>query len=316
MQKGLSVVIPVFNSSAILEDLVSRLEPVLKAVAEEYELILVNDGSQDGSWDSIQSLAGKHLWIFGINLMRNYGQHNALLCGIRAARHECIVTMDDDLQHPPEEIPNLLDKLAEGYDVVYGTPLVEPHGIWRDLASRITKFSMQVSMGITIARQVSAFRVFRTSVRQAFEQFQSSYVSLDVLLTWGTTRFSAIPVRHESRRMGQSNYSFTKLVTHAVNMITGFSTLPLRIASLIGILFTLLGFVILIYVIQQYFANGNIVPGFPFLASMIALFSGTQLFILGVIGEYLARSFLQTMKYPSYAVRAVTSKVTDAKRLN
>src|SRR5262245_20682780 len=131
---GISVIVPVYNSEKSLPLLAERLQPVLAPYAPRMELLMVNDGSRDGSWQVVQDLAARHRWIRGINLMRNYGQHNALLCGIRSARYEVIVTMDDDLQNPPEEIPKLLNKLAEGYDVVYGTPNVEQHGLWRDLA--------------------------------------------------------------------------------------------------------------------------------------------------------------------------------------
>jgi glycosyltransferase involved in cell wall biosynthesis len=131
---SLSVVVPVYKSEAILPDLVQRLSQALPSLSEKYELILVNDCSPDRSWDVICNLARQYSWIHPINLMRNYGQHNALLCGIRAVRYGVIVTMDDDLQHPPEEIPKLLEALAGGYDVVYGTPEQEQHGLGRDFA--------------------------------------------------------------------------------------------------------------------------------------------------------------------------------------
>ena len=165
----------------------------------------------------------------------------------------------------------------------------EQHGFLRDQSSRITKLALQSAMGAETARNVSAFRVFRTRLRDAFETYRGPYVSIDVLLTWGTTKFSHIPVRHEPRAMGTSNYTVRKLVTHAFNMMTGFSTLPLQIASVIGFLFTLFGFLILLYVLISYLTNGAVVPGFAFLASIIAIFSGAQLFALGIIGEYLAR---------------------------
>lgn len=302
-EKSLSVVIPVFNSQQILPELLGRLQPVLDAVADSYEVILVNDGSRDDSWSVICELAGQCPFVRGLNLMRNYGQHNALLCGIRAATHEVIVTMDDDLQHPPEEIPKLLDKLAEGYDVVYGTPQQEQHGLWRDLASRVTKLALQGAMGVETARHVSAFRAFRTQVREAFAGYQSTFVVIDVLLTWGTTRFAALPVRHDPRLVGVSHYTLRKLVTHALNMITGFSIWPLQLASLIGFGFTLFGLGVLFYVIGRYLMLGGSVPGFPFLASIIAIFSGAQLFALGIIGEYLARMHFRSMGRPPGVVR-------------
>jgi glycosyltransferase involved in cell wall biosynthesis len=303
---GLSVVVPVYRSQAILPELVRRLEGALPAIASTYELVLVNDSSPDASWDVICQLAQRYPWIQGINLMRNYGQHNALLCGIRAARHGVIVTMDDDLQHPPEEIPKLLAVLAEGYDVVYGTPEREQHGLGRDLASLVTKVALQSVMGADIARQVCAFRAFRSEVAAAFDHYAGSFVSIDVLLTWGTNRFAAIPVRHDPRKQGTSGYTFRQLFTHAVNMMTGFTTLPLQFASLVGLVFTLFGVGVLFYVVGRYFVHGGSVPGFPFLASIIALFSGAQLFALGIIGEYLARMHFRSMQKPPYVARVNT----------
>src|SRR6478752_1656691 len=149
---SLSVVVPVYNSEASLRPLVARLSPVLSALTPEHELILVNDGSRDGSWNVIQDLARERTWIRGIDMLRNYGQHNAILCGIRAARHAVIVTMDDDLQHPPEEIEKLIAALDRDFDVVYGTPHKERHGLLRDLASQMTKLALQKSMGADTAR--------------------------------------------------------------------------------------------------------------------------------------------------------------------
>ncbi|MCB0200192.1 MAG: glycosyltransferase family 2 protein [Anaerolineae bacterium] len=302
---SISIVVPVFNSEGTLSELVSRLKAVLPEVASEWEIILVNDGSRDQSWQSIEALIASNLTVRGINLMRNYGQHNALLAGIRAAQHEIIVTLDDDLQNPPEEIPCLLDKLAEGYDVVYGAPQQEQHGFFRDLASRVTKIALQGAMGAETARYVSAFRAFRTQVRDGFSRYQGPYVSIDVLLTWGTSRFTAIRVRHEPRHVGVSNYTFGKLMTHSLNMMTGFSTIPLQLASWIGFGFTAFGLIVLVYVIGRYLIQGGSVPGFPFLASIVAVFSGAQLFALGIIGEYLARIHFRMMDRPAYVVRTV-----------
>jgi undecaprenyl-phosphate 4-deoxy-4-formamido-L-arabinose transferase len=303
-RSSLSIVIPVFNSQASLEELCSRLSRVLPELSGQFELILVNDGSRDNSWTAIENLLSRYQWIRGLNLMRNYGQHNAVLCGIRAAKHEVIVTIDDDLQHPPGEISKLLDKLNEGYDVVYGMPEKEQHGVWRSAASLATKWALQAAMGVEIARQVSAFRAFRTQLRDAFSNYGSPFVSIDVLLTWGTTRFAAVSVSHQSRQVGPSNYTLQMLVAHAMNMMTGFSTLPLQISSLIGFVFTLFGLCVLLYVIGRYLIQGDSVPGFPFLASIIAIFSGAQLFALGIIGEYLARMHLRTIERPPYVVRA------------
>lgn len=306
LSPGISVVVPVYNSAQTLPALVRRLGPVLQATGRPFELILVNDGSRDRSWETIQELSRQHGWVRGIGFMRNYGQHNALLAGVRAARYEVTATMDDDLQHPPEELPKLLAKLAEGHDVVYGPPENPRHGLLRDLASLITKFALQSAVGADTARLASAYRVFRTPLRDAFAAYHSPFVSLDVLLTWGTTRFAALRVRHAPREAGKSNYTFAQLVRHALNMLTGFSVLPLQLASIIGFGFTVFGFGVLVYVLGRYFLTGSSVAGFPFLASIIAIFSGAQLFALGIMGEYLARMHFRTMDKPSYTVGART----------
>lgn len=301
-----SVVIPVYNSEASLLPLIERLEPILGAQAAAFEVILVDDGSGDGSWKMINRLAVNYPFVRGIQLMRNYGQHNALLCGIREARHEVVVTMDDDLQNPPEEIPKLLTKLDEGYDVVYGGPAIGQHGFWRNSASRVSKIALQSALGAVTARNVSAFRAFRTKLREGFHDYRGPYVSIDVLLTWSTSRFAAVTVQHHPRRLGQSSYTFGLLLRHALNMMTGFSTLPLRLASIVGFVFTGTGLVLLLFVVGRYLLQGAAVPGFTFLASTITLLSGAQLFALGIIGEYLARIHFRMIDRPTYTILSRT----------
>jgi undecaprenyl-phosphate 4-deoxy-4-formamido-L-arabinose transferase len=303
------VVVPVYNSEGSLASLVDRLEQALGPIASCFEIILVNDGSGDQSWSVIEREARARTSVIGIDLSRNYGQHNALLCGIRAARYDVIITIDDDLQNLPETIPALLERLSAGYDVVYGSPEREAHGLWRDLASQTTKLVLGKVLGADTARQVCGFRVFRRDLRSAFQNYHGPAVNLDVLLTWATTRFSAVRVPHAPRHAGESNYTFGKLVTHALNMLTGFSTVPLQLATLLGFSLTLFGAVLLVYVLGRYVLQGVHVPGFTFLATVTVIFSGAQLFTLGVIGEYLARIHFRVMEKPSYSVR--TSVGTD-----
>lgn len=306
MHESISVVIPVYNGAATVPALVDRLRTVLGRLGRPFEIILVNDGSRDASWVTIESLALQYPEIVGIDLMRNYGQHNALLCGIRRSRCDVIITLDDDLQQPPEEIPRLLTRLGEGFDVVYGTPHQEQHGFWRNLGSRVTKAALGTATSASVAPMVSAFRAFRASVKPAFEDYRSPLLSIDVLLTWATTRFASVTVQREPRRAGASNYRIRSLARHAMNMVTGYSLLPLQIATMIGFLFTLFGILVLVYVLGRYLISGTTVAGFPFLASIIAIFSGAQLFALGIIGEYLGRIHLRTMERPPYVVRAAT----------
>lgn len=304
LPRGLSVVIPCYRSEGSIGALVERLRPVLGAHAPAWEIILVDDASPDGTGRVARELAGASAGeVRAISLMRNYGQHAALLCGIRAARFDVVVTTDDDLQHPPEELPRLLAALTDDVDVVYGAPEKEPHGVLRGLASRVTKRVLMGSMGARTAAKVSAWRVFRTHLRDAFEQFRGAFVSIDVLLTWGTSRFTHVTVRHDARTIGTSTYTFRKLVTHAINMMTGFSTIPLQLASLIGFVLTGFGLAVLAIVLGRYVVDGNAPPGFTFLACIVAIFSGAQLLCLGIIGEYLGRAHFRLLDRPPYVER-------------
>ena len=304
---SLSVVIPVYRSQDSIGLLVEELALELPRLAEVYEVILVEDAGGDGSWAVIEELAQRHSFARGYKLMRNFGQHNALLCGIRAARCDIIVTMDDDLQHPTAHIKDLLERLEHGYDVVYGYPAKEQHGLLRNMASLATKLALQNAMGAETARHVCAFRAFRAELRRAFADYRGPLVNIDVLLTWSTSRFAAVATPHAPRSIGKSTYTWSKLITHAFNMITGFTSLPLRFASILGLLMTAFGFSILVYIIlSQLFTFRFEVPGFTFTVSLIAIFAGAQMFALGIIGEYLARIHLRSMDRPVYIVRQAT----------
>lgn len=307
------MVIPVYRGERTLESLVNDLLEVLREITSRYEIILVNDDSPDSSWEIIDRLCKKHKSIKGIRLMRNYGQHNATLCGVREAVYPICVTMDDDLQHPPTEIPHLLDKLKEGYDVVYGTPIKLPQGFIRNILTSWTKRILASVMGIPNLRNISAFRCFRTEIRKASDNYQSPNVILDVLLSWGTSRFSSVPVNINPPFEQRSNYNYQGLIRETLLILTGYSTAPLRFASIIGFLMTVIGIGLFLYVIWLYFFAGSI-PGFPFLVSVVAIFNGTILFAIGVFGEYLARIFSRSIDKPTYAIAAKTkSSVTRRK---
>lgn len=301
---GVSVVVPTYNSEATLAELLTRLQVALGARGEPFEVIFVNDGSRDGSWAVARELA-RQPGVRAVNLMRNYGQHNALLCGVRLAAYATTVTIDDDLQQAPEDVPRLLDELGRGFDVVYGYSLEGQHGGLRNLATWFTKRALDRLLPGEIARRASAFRAFRTSARDAFTDFRAPFVSLDALLTWGAARYSAVEVPLHRREQGRSNYTPLSLARHTLNMVTFFTTWPLRMATITGFLFTLLGLLVLVYVVANYLVVGAAVPGFAFLASAISVFSGAQLFALGVIGEYLGRIHSRTLDRPSYAIEEI-----------
>jgi len=308
-----SVVIPVYRAEQTLPELYRQLAAAMAEITPVFEIVFVEDGGGDGSWPIIADLARTDHRVRGIRMSRNYGQHNALLCGIRAAQHDIIMTMADDLQHPVSEIAPMLAALGPEHDVVYGAPQTEQHGFLRDIASRLTKIALASTMGAETARNVSAFRVFRTHLREGFREYRSPSVSIDVLLTWTTARFTAIKVRHAPRAAGVSGYTVGKLIRHAINLMTGFSTLPLRIASIVGFVFVLFGVSILLFVLVNYLVHGSAVPGFAFLASIIAIFSGAQMFALGIFGEYLARMHFRSMDRPAYVIGEIAAS-SDAGR--
>ena len=180
-----------------------------------------------------------------------------------------------------------------------------PHSPFRNFSSWLSKHVLAFVMGIKTVRHISAFRALRTNLRQAFTDYSSPAVILDVLLTWGTTKFSYVMVKENPREIGQSNYTFRKLLSQVFLILTGYSTVPLRLASILGFTFTLFGLGVFIYVLVVYFVQGSI-PGWPFLSSLVAIFSGTQMFTLGIFGEYLARIFDKSMDRPTYVIGKTT----------
>lgn len=308
----ISVVIPVYRSALTLPKLVSRLSQVLSKIARSHEILLVNDGSPDQSWTILRELAQKHPCLVAINLMRNYGQHAALAAGIRASRGKIILTLDDDLQTPPEEMPKLLEKLDEGFDLVYGIRREEQHGILRNQCSRLGKIFLARLLGVSVATSISSYKAFQSKLREPLMQHEGPVVFVDALLCYGTARIGVVQVEHQGRKAGVSGYSWGKLIRHYANMTTSFSQVPLKIASLLGISTTLLGILLFLFVLLIYFFRGVPVPGFTFVAASVTLFSGIQLFILGIIGEYLARMHQKLIGMPAYVIREmVTSGQKD-----
>ena len=305
-----SVIIPVYNGADTVPQLTDRLMRVLPDMFSKFEILLVDDCSPDKSWDVLKEMQKQYPEaVRAIHLSKNYGQHNATLCGIRAARYEICITMDDDLQHPPEQLPLLVEELEKGFDVVYAVPKKLPHSWWRNLGSKLTKIILGKIMGIPI-REIGAFRVFRTHLRDAFANYSSPEVYIDPLLSWGTRNFSHVYVEEEKREIGTSNYSFGKLVKASLLILTGYSTAPLRFASLLGFIFMLFGLGVLIYVLVITISLGS-TPGFPFLASIISIFAGVQLFTLGIIGEYLARVYDRASDRPPYVIRDIVGSCQE-----
>ncbi len=218
--------VPVFQAEHSLPELCRRIEETCASLAVPFEIILVDDGSPDDAWKVISCLAGSEPRIRGIRLEGNYGQHNASLCGIREARLEWTVTLDDDLQHPPEEISKLLLKSAEGYDLIYGKSQKSHHGWWRDLASQWIRSVIRLFLKKDWVVRASAFRLLRTDLRAGFASYHQANVILELLLSRSTDRVGFVAVRRDPRHWGTSTYGMKKLVRHVLNIVSGINRFP------------------------------------------------------------------------------------------
>ncbi|GAA4195785.1 glycosyltransferase family 2 protein [Microbispora amethystogenes] len=301
---NVSVVIPCYRSARTLPALVERLLAVLPTAADLFEVVLVVDGSPDDTWEVAQGLAERHGSVRAVLLARNYGQHNALVAGIRCARYEVMVTMDDDLQHPPEEIPRLLTGLEPGLDIVYGVPTGGTHGRIRDFASKSLKCGLSGRFGAENGGDISAFRAFRSFLRESLDGVGGPHTQIDIAFSWATTRVGSVQVRMDSRLAGRSNYTPAMLVRHAIGVFVGYSTLPLRLVTYFGLLTGAFGIVLLTVFLWTYWSGDSTVKGFTSTASMIALFASAQMIALGIIGEYLGRIHVERMGRPTYIVRS------------
>ncbi len=301
----LSVVIPCYGSRETLRALVDDLLRVLEAEARPFELILVDDGSPDDVWSVIVSLHAEHPdRVVGVQLMRNFGQHNALMAGLHRARGAVIVTMDDDLQHPPEEIPKLVGALKDGgLDLVYGTYEQRRHRGWRRAASSLVTSTFRRLFRVDFT--FTAFRALRSELAQSVLTYSLNFTFLDGLLAWNTDRIGSIPVRHDARREGKSGYSVSRLLLLSLNMFTNFSLVPLQVVSWLGLAaagFGLgLGGVFLVASLLDMMK----VPGFAATIVAISILGGIQLLALGIIGEYLGRVHLNINRKPQYVERHV-----------
>ena len=302
---SVSVVVPVYNSSATLPELVARLSAVLGEVTAEYEVVLVNDGSRDNSWSEIEAMATIDTHLCAINLAHNFGQHNAVLAGVRAAKYDVIVTLDDDLQHPPEAIPELLAALTPEYDLVYGTPRAQRHSPWRNAAAVSVKSTLKLVGGWGNATNVTDFRAFRTELRDSFATYDAPSIAFDVLLAWATESIAYVPVEHAPRKVGRSNYRLSTLAEYAATMATSYSTRPIRLAAFVGTFLSVAGFCGIAGVLINDLVSGDSVTSVGLLIALIVFFGGLQLAAIGVVGEYVARAHFRTLSKPTYVVRSV-----------
>jgi glycosyltransferase involved in cell wall biosynthesis len=298
----ISVVVPVYNSETTLLELRSRLETVLEKESRgRYEIIFVNDASTDSSWAILKTFPKVNHRIIAINLTRNFGQHNALMCGFSQASGDVVVTLDDDLQNPPEEIPRLHRKMAEGFDVVYGIPASRKHSQLKNAGSDLVQLVYRRIF--RVSNRISSFRMVRRAIVQCVMGYDRSFSFIDGLLAWYTRDIGTVSVEHQIRAVGRSGYSIGKLMTLALNLLANFSIAPLQIASMTGVVFALLAFLIGSYMLMKKVFLDIPVSGFASLIVSITLFSGVQLMTIGLMGEYIGRMHINTSKRPQFAVR-------------
>jgi glycosyltransferase involved in cell wall biosynthesis len=296
-------VIPCYRSATSLPKLVERLSPVLREATAAHEIILVVDGSPDDTWAVASALAVKYEDVRAVRLARNYGQHAAIVAGVRSALFDVIVTMDDDLQHPPEEVPRLLAALTDDVDLVYAVSRREEHGVLRSLASRTVKAGLSGPLGVENAKSVSAFRAFRSFVRDSLDRVRGPHISVDVALSWATTKVTTAEVRMDRRSEGRSGYTLRALFQHAFNMILGYSTVPLRLVTYLGLATGAVGLALLGFVLVRYLTGETTVAGYTTTTAAIALFAAAQMVAIGVLGEYVGRIHSNGLGRPTYVVR-------------
>jgi polyisoprenyl-phosphate glycosyltransferase len=305
MMMDLSVVIPVYRSAETIRQLLDRLLPVLESIAPSYEVVFVEDGSPDDSWRVLCELQSLHPdRIVAVQLMRNYGQHNALMCGFRHARGELIVTMDDDLQTPPEEIPKLIGAIRAGeLDLVYGSYEMKRHVGWRNMGSLVVNAFYRLVFHSSAT--ITSFRIIRRALLESIFSYTLNYTFIDGLLAWNTQRIGQVAVEHHARQSGRSGYSFKKLLILAFNLFTNFSLLPLQLVSALGLFAALAGFLVAFVYLLLYLCSDITVPGYASIIISILVMGGIQLMALGIMGEYLGRLHLNVNRKPQYTVRHV-----------
>lgn len=298
-----SVVVPVFAGYGALTELTRRLAASMSTAGLTWELILVDDRGRSESWPVIRQLASENLQVTGVRLSKNFGQHAATVCGIEHAQGRWIITMDDDLEHPPEAIPALLAAGNENTPLVYGKFPQRTHSVLRNFSSELMRWTLERAFP-DLNRDYSSFRAIHAPLASQLPKFELNRPYIDGMLSWLTSSASSVEVSHGDREHGESAYTWRRLISHALNVFVTFSHLPLRIASYGGAALALASFGYLLWVVFGYFSGHITNPGYTSLMSVILLACGIQLLILGALGEYIGRLMGATYRKPPYLVES------------
>jgi len=313
----LSFVIPVYGSEKVLPELVKRLDAVMQTMAatrSNYEVIFVCDCSPDRSWAVIEQLAATHPWVRGILLRMNAGQHNALMAGFAEARGQVVMTMDDDLQHSPSDVPVLLAELDSGRDVVYARFRNRQHASWKIWGSRLNDKVAGYLMNKPADLYLSPFRAMRAAIVRDILRYRGPYVYVDGLVLSMTRNIGTVEVEHHDRFAGDSGYSFKKSISLWLKMATNFSIVPLRLTSFAGLVLAGLGFLFAILLVIQKFTLDAMPIGWSSLIVTILIIGGMQLVALGMLGEYLGRVLLTLNSRPQFVIGATVGLGDDRER--
>ncbi len=304
-QVDVSVVVPVFNEEPLLEELHFRINNVCKELKKSFEILVVDDGSVDGSFAKLNQLKEENPNLRIIRFTRNFGQQAAVLAAFRHCRGDIVVQIDSDLQNPPEEIPKLLNAMTEGVDLVTTRARKRSDGVFRSFGSRFLLWLGQVVSGNSFKLSLSSFRAMRKSVLEKIELCSDRSRYMAVLMSWMAVPSVEIEVEHHPRSQGKTKYRFFTLVKLALDLITGFSNMPLRVVTYLGFFSSVLGFILSAFLLYQRLFQGILVDGFVVLSAVFSFFAGVQLFSVGILGEYLGRVYLQVQNRPDYIIDKV-----------
>lgn len=306
----LSVVIPVYGSAAILPELVRQLHDALTSGLKPntpFEVVLVNDCGPGDSWSVIRKLAAEKTYLKGVALRKNAGQHNAIMAGLNFAVGDVIVTMDDDLQHSPFDIPLLYGKILEGFDVCYADFKSRHHSAWKVAGSavndRVARYLLKKPKGLYL----SPFKAMRREIRDELIKYRGPFVYLDGLILSVTGNIGSVQVEHHPRHDGRGGYTFYRSVSLWLKMATNFSIAPLRLASFTGLLFSAAGFAAAVWLGIERFANDKLPEGWTSLMVVVLILGGIQMLALGTIGEYVGRLFLNINRRPQFVVASTVN---------
>jgi dolichol-phosphate mannosyltransferase len=297
-----SVVLPVFNEEGVLDELHRRLTAALEGTGRSYEVLYVDDGSRDGSFPKLAALQGKDERVRVIRFSRNFGHHMAITAGMDAAAGECVVLMDSDLQDQPEEIPKLLAKYDEGFDVVFGIRTGKKHGLVKRAGSALFVTLMNAMVGEGGSINTHIFRLVRRNVVDVVNACREHTRFIVGLVSWAGFDQVGVPVEHGKRYAGETKYSFFKMVRLALTSMTNFSQVPLQLASWVGFVAAFFSVAYAVYLVARKLVLDTAIEGWT--STMVSMFflGGVQLLCLGILGEYVGRVFTGVQGRPLYVV--------------